>query len=376
MTLHQDLPKTHRALVLTSTDKPPIVQTVPTPQPGPGSVILRILTANVISYMRDIYNGKRNYAYPIPLTIGTSAIGRVAAVGPDATSLKPGQLVLYDVTIRGRDDPSNVFLLGVHQGFSTGSAKLMEGEWRDATYAEYCKAPLENCHVLHEERLCGKVENGGLGYSIEDLAVISRLLVPYGGLRDIGLKAGETIIVAPATGPFGGAAVSDALAMGARVIAMGRNVDALKRLSGLSERVKTVQITGDEKGQTEELKKYGPVNAFFDISPPEAANTTHIKSAIMALKSGGRVSLMGGIRGDIAIPYFTVVHKDLLLKGRWTYPREAVGELIKMVEVGVLRIGDGVGFRTIGKFGLEQWDAAFTASEKNAASGAQSLIVP
>lgn len=42
--------------------------------------------------------------------------------------------------------------------------KLIEGEWRDGTYAEYAKFPTENVFPLNEEILLGK-----LGYSIEDL---------------------------------------------------------------------------------------------------------------------------------------------------------------------------------------------------------------
>ena len=137
----QELPKTHRALVVHSTDIPPKVETLPTPQPGPGVAIVRTLAANVISYMRQIYNGERQYPYPKPLVPGTSAIGRVAAVGPDATSLKPGQLVHVDCVIRGRDDPDNVFLAGIHEGYTEGSKKLMHGEWKDSTYAEYAKVP-------------------------------------------------------------------------------------------------------------------------------------------------------------------------------------------------------------------------------------------
>ena len=66
-----------------------------------------------------------------------------------------------------------------------------------------------------------------MAYGIGDLAVIFRLMVSCGGLRDTDVKAGETVIVSPATGGFGGAALFVALAMGARVIAMGRNMAAL-----------------------------------------------------------------------------------------------------------------------------------------------------
>lgn len=60
-----------------------------------------------------------------------------------------------------------------------------------------------------------------MGYGIGDLAVIFRLMVSCGGLRDTDVKSGETVIVSPATGGFDGAALFVALAMGARVIAMG-----------------------------------------------------------------------------------------------------------------------------------------------------------
>lgn len=93
----------------------------------------------------------------------------------------------------------------------------MAGEWRDSTYAEYTKVPLENCFPLDEKRLLGEIADGGFGYKIEDVAYIPRPIVPYGGLVDIRLQPGETIIIAPATGSFGGAAVEIAIAMGARV---------------------------------------------------------------------------------------------------------------------------------------------------------------
>lgn len=370
MTSQEDLPKVHRALLLTSTDKPPTVETIPTPQPGAGIAIVRILAAGVISYSREIYNGARQYAYPTPFVPGTSAIGRIAAVGPDATLLTPGQLVYVEGTIRGRDDPNAAFLSGVHEGHTDGSRRLTHGEWRDSTYAEYAKIPLENCHPLNEKRLLGGIEEGGLGYTVEHLVYIASLLVPYGGLRDIELKSGETIVVAPATGGFGGAAVEVSLAMGARVIAMGRKPDALKRVASAAgndnKRVETVQITGNMQVDTEALKSFGgPVDAFFDISPVAAAKSTHIKSCILSLKHGGRGSLMGGVREDTPIPLLVVMRRNLQLKGRWMYPREAISELIKMVEVGVLKLGSSAGGQVVGKYGLEDWKKAFDAAAEN-----------
>jgi len=167
-------------------------------------------------------------------------------------------------------------------------------------------------HSLSQS-LLAKPEDGGLGYAVEDLAQIPRPLVPFGGLRDIDVKVGETVIVSPATGAFGGAAVQVAVAMGARVIAMGRDsakLSSLKEKFGNSQ-VETVTMTGDPETDTAALRAFGQADAFFDISPPAAAGLTHIKSGILALRHSGPVSLMGGIRDDVGIPHVRIMLWDL-----------------------------------------------------------------
>ena len=327
--------------------------------------------------MREIYDGTRKYPYPNPMVLGTAAIGHVAALGPDAVSLEVGQLVYVDSLVRGRDDPTKAFLGGIHEGTTPGSRKLMHGEWRDWTYAEYTKVPLENCHALNAERLLGEPGDGGMGYTAEQLNYMSMLLVPYGGLKDIGLQAGETVIISPATGQFGGAAVMVAIAMGARVIAMGRNESVLERLQALfAQRLQTVRITGDMEKDTESLKKFGTIDAFLDISPPAAAKSTHIKSGILALRHGGRISLMGGIHGDIAIPHSRVMHWNLQLKGKWMCERQDIVDLIKMIEVGVLRLDENAGVKVMGKFVLQEWQDAFSCAAANASVGMIAVINP
>lgn len=46
---------------------------------------------------------------------------------------------------------------------------------------------------------------------------------------------------------------------------------------------------GSVESKTAALAKFGKANAFLDISSPEAAEITHIKSAILSLRNGGRV---------------------------------------------------------------------------------------
>lgn len=367
------LPQTHSALVVTSVTSPLTVEQRPLPTATPGSAIVRVICSGVVTYSGDIFSGKRKYPFPTPFVPGTSAIGRVAIVGPDATHLQPGQLVYVDCFVRGRDDPNAKIMIGMYEGYSDATRKLMRGEWREGTFAEYVKAPLENCFVLDEARFTGSVGDGGLGYEMERLTYISTLLVPYGGLRDVGLQAGETVIVAPATGAYGGAAVQVALAMGAKVIAMGRNIEKLKKIRDNSERVEIVPITGDTDKDTEALKQFGPVDVFYDISPPEAATSTHVNSGIHALRQGGRVSLMGGIGREVPLPFFWIVFQDLQLKGKWMYERKDIELLIQMVKAGVMRL-DMVDI--VGKFGLKEWENAFEVAKENADMGQVVLITP
>lgn len=268
----------------------------------------------------------------------------------------------------------------------------MHGEWRDSTYAEYAKVPLENCFPLDEERLLGKIENDGLGYKIEDIAYATGPLVPYGGLVDIKLQAGETIIIAPATGMFGGRAVEVAVAMGARVtispiirqsnirfnykiqvIAAGRNITDLENLASISKRVQIVQLTMDIDTDVKALQKFGTIDAFQDWSPPWAGNTTHITSCLQVLRVGGRVSLMGGIRGDISIPYTTVMHRNLQIRGKWMYTREDVISFVKMIQTGVMKRTKQ---NVVEKFPLEKWQEAFKSAEEHSGNRDQILIAP
>ena len=375
----QSLPLTHRALVCVSRDEPfKLEEQRPVPQLTSGSAIVRVLAVHIISYLGDIYTGKRPLSFPTPLVPGGSCVARVAAVGPDATSLKPGQLVFSHIFLVGRDDPDQRSLLGIFSGATPAAQNLMEHEWRDASLAEYARVPMENCIPLDEKRLLGSPQNGGLGYRIEDLSYLQAPLVTYGGLIDVDLKPGETIVVTPATGSFGGSAVQVALAMGAgKVIAMGRNEDALRRLHELDPtRVKTVRMTGSWESELEALRACGPVDAFFDISPALAQDSSHFKSCIHSLRFGGRVSLMGGLPGDLAVPVTQIVHKNLQLRGKWMYEREDVPGFMRLVHSGLLKLGPKGGNEITGKFGLADWKEAFDTAANKARVGQISVVMP
>ena len=292
---------------------------------------------------------------------GISALGYIVALGPDATVLRPGQLVFVDCVVRARDDPSALFMTAIHDGSSDASKKLMREIWRDGTLAEFVKVPLENCIPLDEKRLCQ-----GLGYSIQDLMYLCYLLVPYGGLRDIKLEPGETVVVCPATGGFGSAGVMVAIAMGARVIALGRNETKLAKLkehvrSGTpGADIETVKLTGDERADTAAVAAFGEIDAALDLSPHSATKSTHLKSVVNAMRRNGRCSLMGAAE-DI-IPAWKVVGSNISFRGKLMYERDDMLLFIKMLERGMFPKGKD--FVTTKAFNLENWKEGFeTAAE-------------
>src|SRR5262245_47204567 len=66
---------------------------VPDPKPGPGEAVVRI-AASGVNFI-DVYFRTGLYKAPLPAVLGNEGAGTVAAVGPDVTSLKPGDRVAY-----------------------------------------------------------------------------------------------------------------------------------------------------------------------------------------------------------------------------------------------------------------------------------------
>ncbi|KAJ0413897.1 hypothetical protein BJY00DRAFT_305975 [Aspergillus carlsbadensis] len=343
------LPAHHRALVLETPESEFKVKHLPTPQPNPGSAIIRVAAAGILPYHRDVYNGQR----------------------------QSNSLVYVDCVVRARDDPDSFYLSAIYRGSTARSEKLMrDGGWRDGAFAEFVRVPLENCIALDEARLCGCVQ---LGYAVQDLVYMAYLLVPFGGIRDIGLQPGETIIVCPATGFYGSLGVQVAVAMGARVLAMGRSEDKLVKLRedvrrrGLSSTadIETVVITGDEDRDAAALRAFGAADAVLDITPAGASQSTHTKSAIKALRRGGRVSFMGSTV-NIGVPEIMV--NNITLKGKMMYEREAIVHFVKMLERGLVPLGKD--FMDTKAFPLEEWKVAFDTAAEHSGVGKCVVFTP
>lgn len=318
-----------KAAVLNAFGSPLAIENLPAPVLGSGEVIVDVVAAGIAGYTAGVLSGARNYMLEVPIVPGPGGIGRVRAVGPDATKLKPGDWVYCDSTIRSRDDvlEPDTILLGWTA--RTPAAMKLHRFYHHGSFAEQVLLPTENVTPI------GTITPAEAGR----WTALGRLLVPYGGLLAGDLKAGETVLVSGATGGFGGAGVAVALAMGAaRVIAAGRNrkaLDALVARHGVRVVPVAMSGVGEEDGRCIAECAAGPIDFVLDFLPREA-KPAQVETAIRSVRHGGRVVLMGGVRGDLALDYNWIMHNNVVLRGQWMYERSAVPRMVQMVRAGLI----------------------------------------
>ena len=329
--------ETCTAAVLETIGQPLKLKTVPIPKPVPGSATVKVLAAALSPNSKEVFAGSFGpVSVRTPVTPSTASIARIHEVGPDATSLKPGQLVFTDFWTQSRDDPNESILAG----YMGGNEKL-EAAWNNGTFAEYANLPLERIWALDETLLCDTLE-----YTVAELAYLGNICISIAGLMTINVLAGDSVVVAPATGTYGGAAVHAAISLGAKVIACGRNAQSLAKIAEsfkTSGRLKTVQLTGDVDKDTAAIRAAAGgkgADKLVDFSPPQAAGSKHLVSGISALQTGGRVAIVGGVFANVEIPYITVMHNNIRIEGRFMFDRPHGDKDIKQFESGQLVFGD------------------------------------
>ncbi|KAI0521892.1 GroES-like protein [Xylaria bambusicola] len=339
----------------------------------PGTAVVRVLAAAIgpgHGYLAT--HEVPGFSFPVPSVYGSNAVGRVVSVGSDAVSIKEGQLVAIDPFTTARDDSNAEIIVGLMDSGEKKAQKLARDTWRDGCWQSHAVVPLENTVPLDEDVLVGKH-----GYTVEELSIILRFGVAYGAISNVDIKAGETVIVGPATGQFSGAVVEIVSALGARVIALGRNQATLATLQSKIPRVETVVVTGDVEKDAQSIQAFGQADAFIDCTPHTVhSQPSHIQSAVLSLRKRGRIGLMGAMFANISLPYSYMILNSLQVKAKWMYTREEIRRLVKMIEVGTLKIGKEAGHRVYGKFKLEEYEKAFEAAHTHSGWGALVVFTP
>ena len=321
--------KTMKAIEIEKAGKPLKVVDRPVPVPRLDGVVIRMLSAPVLSYMQGIVSGKLPYMLPMkPFIPGSDAIGIVETAGAEVFDLPSGTLVHAgpQAASRGLYQQSDQILIGL-TGMAPEATRVQD-IWTDGAFAEYVHYPVEAVTPL----------TGLAHIEVARLGAIMFLAVPYGGLLSVKLKPAETVIIGGATGNFGAHGVIMALAMGAgRIVPTGRNTDVLEHLKALSpQRVFPAILTGDLDRDTTSIIAAAemPADCYLDIVG--GGGSASVLAAMRSLRKGGRVALMGALQDVIQIPYVEIMVRELTIRGNFMYPLTAASDIAKMIASGII----------------------------------------
>jgi NADPH:quinone reductase len=227
---------------------------IPTPNPGPGQILVRVHAAGVNPYDTYMRNGMYPIKPPLPYIPGSDAAGTVEAVGEGVKKVKPGDRVYTAKTITG-------------------------------AYAEYARADESQVYPLPEKISFAQ----GAG-----------LWVPYGTAytalhHHAKAHAGEMLLVHGASGGVGIAAVQLARAQGLTIIGTAgtqRGLDLVKKEGAHHA------FDHTKAGYTEEIMKV-TVGRGVDVILEMLANV-NLANDLKLLAMRGRVIVIGN-RGEVTI---------------------------------------------------------------------------
>ncbi|MDX1622905.1 MAG: zinc-binding dehydrogenase [Gemmatimonadota bacterium] len=311
------------------------VEEWPTPEPGPGEILLEVAGCGVChTDLHYLDHGTPTFKPP-PIVLGHEVSGTVSALGEGVDRFATGDRVLLPA----------VLTCGECEACRTGrenvcSDQRMLGNHVDGGYAEYVVAPAKDVYELPAEIPL-----------VEGSIIADALTTPYHAVVHRGRVTPADRVVVIGCGGVGLNIVQMAAALGARVVAVDVDSEKLEwayRL-GASE---TLEAGGVERLDREvrTLTDGGADVAFEAVGRADTQ-----EQALACLRTGGRLVLVGYSPEKLPLNGGRVMFRELEVVGSLgcrpvDYPR-----VIEMVRQGRLQVAPLVTHR----FGLDEIDRAF-----------------
>ena len=228
------------------------VETLPTPRPAAGEVLLRVHAAGVNFPDTLIIQGKYQFKPELPFTPGSEVAGEVLEVGEGVQRLKVGDRVIAFLTTGG---------------YATHAV---------AQASQVMPMPPE---LSFEEAAAFTLASGTSYHALVDRAR---------------LQAGETMLVLGAAGGVGLAAVQIGHALGARVIAAASSAEklAICKANGADETID--YSVEDLRARLKELTGGKGPDVIYD-----PVGGSYAEPAFRSIGWGGRYLVVGFAAGDI-----------------------------------------------------------------------------
>ena len=310
------MPKTMKAAVVRAFGKPLTIEEIPVPTPGPGEILVKIVSTGVCHTDLHAADGDWPVKPGLPFVPGHEGAGVVAALGAGVTGLKEG-------------DPVGIAWLhdacGGCEYCTTGWETLCETQHNsgysvNGTFAEY---------AIGAAPYIARLPNS------PDFAAMAPILcagvTTYKGIKETEARPGQWIAIS-GIGGLGHIAIQYAKAMGLHVAALDVGAEKLALAKSLGAEIAVNALDADAAAQIVKLTGGGAHGVLVTAVSPSA-----FRQSSNIVRRGGTVSFVGLPPGEFATPIFDVVLKRITMRGSIVGTRRDLAEAVSFAAEGKVR---------------------------------------
>ncbi|HIW99800.1 MAG TPA: alcohol dehydrogenase AdhP [Candidatus Nesterenkonia stercoripullorum] len=286
----------------------------PTPEPGPGQALVKLIATGVCHTDLHAKDGDWPIKPSPPFVPGHEGVGIVEKLGEGVTSLEVGQTV------------GNAWLwsaCGNCEHCRTGWETLCEqqtngGYSTDGSFGEY---------MLVDARFAAPIPEGSDPHEIAP--VLCAGVTVYKALKQTEVRPGQWVAIS-GIGGLGHIAVQYAVAMGMRVIAIDIADDKLNLASQHGAEI-TLNAKGADPANEIQEKIGGAHGVLVTAVHPSAFG-----QAIGMARRGGTIVFNGLPPGEFPAPIFDIVLKGLTIRGSIVGTRQDMEEALDFYARGLI----------------------------------------
>lgn len=308
-----------RAVQIVAPGKALEARVVPTPEPGPDEIRVRIEAAGICHSDAHYRSGTASVAR-LPITPGHEIAGRVDQCGAGVTGLAVGaRVALHYLVTCGRCDHCT---RGNEQFCRHGA---MLGKHRDGGYAEYIVAPARNAIPIPAN------------VSAPAAAIMMcSSSTAFHALRQARIAAGDRVAIF-GIGGLGMSAIQLARACGASAV-FAVDIDPAKLAAAVRHGAQPIDAVASDPAAQIRTATHGEG---VDVALEFAGIPATQQPAVAALAVHGRVALAGIGRAPFAVNSFAdVINREVEIIGVSDHRRDELVTLMEFARLGLLDVDD------------------------------------